>query len=41
MATKSKPSAPSNPQEHPDAAYIKREDLGGVISKGMAVLYKT
>jgi len=28
-------------QEHPDAAYIKRDDLGLVIAKGMAVMYKT
>jgi hypothetical protein len=40
MASKTKATT-SNPQEHPDAAYIKREDLGGVISKGMAVLYNT
>lgn len=27
--------------EHPDAAYIKTEELGLVIAKGLAVLYKT
>lgn len=27
--------------EHPDAAYIKRDDLGLVIAKGLAVMYKT
>lgn len=27
--------------EHPDAAYIKRDDLGLVVAKGLAVLYKT
>lgn len=28
-------------QEHPDASYIKRDDLGLVIAKGLAVMYKT
>ncbi len=27
--------------EHPDAAYIKTDELGLVIAKGLAVLYKT
>lgn len=27
--------------EHPDAAYIKRDDLGVVIAKGLAVMYKS
>ena len=27
--------------DHPDAAYIKRDDIGLVVSKGLAVLYKT
>jgi galactose-1-phosphate uridylyltransferase len=27
--------------DHPDAAYIKREDIGLVVSKGLAVLFKT
>ena len=27
--------------EHPDASYIKRDDLGLVIAKGLAVMYKT
>lgn len=27
--------------EHPDAAYLKQDDLGLVIAKGMAVMYKT
>lgn len=31
----------AEPKEHPDAAYIKTEDLGLVIAKGLAVLYKT
>lgn len=26
--------------EHPDAAYIKRDDLGLVVAKGLAVMYK-
>jgi hypothetical protein len=26
--------------DHPDAAYIKRDDIGLVIAKGMAVMYK-
>lgn len=26
--------------EHPDATYIKRDDLGLVIAKGLAVMYK-
>jgi len=26
--------------EHQDAAYIKRDDLGLVIAKGLAVMYK-
>lgn len=26
--------------EHPDAAYLKRDDIGLVIAKGMAVMYK-
>jgi len=29
------------PDEHPDAAYIKRDDLGLVIAKGLAVMYKS
>ncbi len=28
-------------QEHPDASFIKRDDLGLVIAKGLAVMYKT
>ena len=31
----------SKKEEHPDATYIKRDDLGQVIAKGMAVLYLT
>ena len=27
--------------EHPDASYIKRDDLGLVIAKGLAVMYKS
>jgi hypothetical protein len=27
--------------EHPDAAYIKQDELGLVIAKGLAVMYKT
>lgn len=27
--------------EHPDAAYIKQDDLGLVIAKGLAVMYKS
>jgi hypothetical protein len=27
--------------EHPDAKYIKSDDLGLVVAKGLAVLYKT
>ena len=27
-------------KEHPDAAYIKRDDIGLVIAKGLAVMYK-
>ena len=38
-ASKSSISAPS--QEHPDAAYIKRDDIGIVIAKGLAVMYKS
>ena len=30
--------APVN--EHPAATYIKREDIGLVIAKGLSVLYK-
>jgi len=26
--------------EHPDAAYIKSDELGVVIAKGLAVMYK-
>lgn len=35
--------ASSHPQhrEHPDATYIKRDDIGVVIAKGLAVMYKT
>ena len=28
-------------QDHPDAAYIKREDIGVVVAKGLAVMFKT
>ena len=28
-------------QDHPDAAYLKREDIGVVVAKGLAVMYKT
>lgn len=31
----------AEPKEHPDAAYIKTDDVGLVIAKGLAVLYKT
>lgn len=34
-------AAPSLVHDHPDAAYIKRDDLGQVIAQGMAVLYLT
>jgi hypothetical protein len=27
--------------EHPDASYIKRKEIGEVIAKGLAVMYKT
>jgi galactose-1-phosphate uridylyltransferase len=27
--------------EHPDAAYIKQDDLGLVVAKGLAVMYKS
>lgn len=27
--------------DHPDASYIKREDIGVVVAKGLAVMYKT
>ena len=26
--------------DHPDAAYIKQDDLGLVIAKGLAVMYQ-
>lgn len=40
------PSTNNNPSslgaaEHPDAAYIKRDELGLVIAKGLAVMYKS
>ena len=28
-------------KEHPDATYVKRDDIGLVIAKGLAVMYKT
>lgn len=28
-------------QDHPDAQYLKREDIGAVVAKGLAVMYKT
>lgn len=31
----------SREQDHPDASYIKREDIGVVVAKGLAVMYKT
>ena len=33
-------SEPANHAEHPDASYIKSDDLGLVIAKGMAVMYR-
>ena len=27
--------------DHPDAAYIKQDELGLVIAKGLAVMYKS
>lgn len=36
-----KAAAAQASQEHPDATYIKREDIGVVIAKGLAVMYKT
>ena len=33
-------SDPATAAEHPDASYIKSDDLGLVIAKGMAVMYK-
>lgn len=35
-----KPKEPVH-SEHPDATYIKRKDIGEVIAKGLAVMYKT
>ena len=37
----SKSSSGPSASEHPDAAYIKREDVGLVIAKGLAVMYKS
>lgn len=34
-------AAAAQSTDHPDAAYIKRDDLGLVIAKGLAVLYKS
>lgn len=34
-------AAPAHNQDHPDAQYIKREDIGVVVAKGLAVMYKT
>jgi hypothetical protein len=28
-------------KEHPDADYLKREDIGSVIAKGLAATFKT
>jgi hypothetical protein len=36
---KSHPKDPGN-HEHPDATYIKKDDIGLVIAKGLAVMYK-
>jgi hypothetical protein len=38
---KEKKPKDQNPQEHPDASYIKRDDIGVVIAKGLAVMYKS
>lgn len=35
------PSDKKTEQEHPDAAYIKSDEIGVVIAKGIAVTYKT
>lgn len=46
VVSKESKSAPakekkSDVKDHPDAAYIKREDIGVVVAKGLAVMYKT
>lgn len=37
----SKVKNPKDSKDHPDAQYIKRDDIGVVVAKGLAVLYKT
>jgi hypothetical protein len=39
--TKAKQAAVPSKNDHPDAAYLKGEDIGVVIAKGMAVMYKS
>jgi hypothetical protein len=34
------PAGEEEKREHPNVEYIKREDIGMVISKGLAVTYK-
>ena len=49
MAEPAKPLAPTlskvaavpSKNDHPDAAYLKSEEIGVVIAKGMAVMYKS
>ena len=41
VAKKDKVKKKPKQEDHPDAAYIKRDDLGVVIAQGLAVMYKT
>jgi len=40
-AKESKDKKAVKESDHPDAAYIKREDIGVVVARGLAVMYKT
>jgi hypothetical protein len=41
LLTQSKAAAVPSKNDHPDAAYLKSEEIGVVIAKGMAVMYKS
>jgi galactose-1-phosphate uridylyltransferase len=38
--SKSSKKADTAAKDHPDAAYLKKDDLGLVVAKGLAVMYK-
>lgn len=40
MSSKPSVSKGKETKDHPDASYLKRDDIGLVVAKGLAVMYK-